>query len=134
MQKRSNEPSVTGSRLLLVEDQLDLAELMEQALSDEGNEVAHAHSVFEALSMLDSSRFDGAVLDVELRDGVVFPVADRLLELGIPYLFASAVYDQLVPVRHQRAPFLAKPFHVQGLQRAVREALGKVQPSAPARH
>jgi DNA-binding response OmpR family regulator len=134
MQKRSNEPSVTGPRLLLVEDQLDLAELMEQALADEGNEVAHAHSVFEALSMLDSSRFDGAVLDVELRDGVVFPVADRLLELGIPYLFASAVYDQLVPVRHQRAPFLAKPFHVQGLQRAVREALGKVQPSTPARH
>lgn len=134
MQKRSNEPSVTGPRLLLVEDQLDLAELMEQALADEGNQVAHAHSVFEALSMLDSSRFDGAVLDVELRDGVVFPVADRLLELGIPYLFASAVYDQLVPVRHQRAPFLAKPFHVQGLQRAVREALGKVQPSAPARH
>ncbi|QII30648.1 response regulator [Stenotrophomonas maltophilia] len=134
MQKRSNEPSVTGPRLLLVEDQLDLAELMEQALADEGNEVAHAHSVFEALSMLDSSRFDGAVLDVELRDGVVFPVADRLLELGIPYLFASAVYDQLVPVRHQRAPFLAKPFHVQGLQRAVREALGKVQPSPPARH
>ncbi|CAH0178375.1 response regulator [Stenotrophomonas lactitubi] len=134
MQKRSNEPSVTGPRLLLVEDQLDLAELMEQALADEGNEVAHAHSVFEALSMLDGSRFDGAVLDVELRDGVVFPVADRLLELGIPYLFASAVYDQLVPVRHQRAPFLAKPFHVQGLQRAVREALGKVQPSTPARH
>ncbi|WP_353099677.1 response regulator [Stenotrophomonas lactitubi] len=134
MQKRSNEPSMTGPRLLLVEDQLDLAELMEQALADEGNEVAHAHSVFEALSMLDSSRFDGAVLDVELRDGVVFPVADRLLELGIPYLFASAVYDQLVPVRHQRAPFLAKPFHVQGLQRAVREALGKVQPSPPARH
>lgn len=134
MQKRSNEPSVTGPRLLLVEDQLDLAELMEQALADEGNEVAHAHSVFEALSMLDSSRFDGAVLDVELRDGVVFPVADRLLELGIPYLFASAVYDQLVPVRHQRALFLAKPFHVQGLQSAVREALGKVQPSPPARH
>jgi DNA-binding response OmpR family regulator len=134
MQKRSNEPSVTGPRLLLVEDQLDLAELMEQALADEGNEVAHAHSVFEALSMLDSSRFDGAVLDVELRDGVVFPVADRLLELGIPYLFASAVYDQLVPVRHQRAPFLAKPFHVQGLQRAVREALGKAEPSPPARH
>lgn len=101
----NNERPAPLPRLLLVEDQLDLADLMEQALTDEGNEIAHANSVFEALGMLDSGHFDGAVLDVELRDGVVFPVADRLLELGIPYLFASAVYDQLVPVRHRRAPF-----------------------------
>ncbi|MCW2067689.1 UNVERIFIED_ORG: DNA-binding response OmpR family regulator [Stenotrophomonas maltophilia] len=130
----SNERPTPLPRLLLVEDQLDLADLMEQALTDEGNEIAHANSVFEALGMLDSGHFDGAVLDVELRDGVVFPVADRLLELGIPYLFASAVYDQLVPVRHRRAPFLAKPFHVQGLQHAVREALGRTPPSPAPSH
>ncbi|TDB32515.1 response regulator [Stenotrophomonas sp. TEPEL] len=130
----NNERPAPLPRLLLVEDQLDLADLMEQALTDEGNEIAHANSVFEALGMLDTGHFDGAVLDVELRDGVVFPVADRLLELGIPYLFASAVYDQLVPVRHRRAPFLAKPFHVQGLQRAVREALGRTTTAPPQPH
>lgn len=130
----SNERAANGQRLLLVEDQLDLADLMEQALADEGNEVTHANSVFEALGMLEHGHFDGAVLDVELRDGVVFPVADRLLELGIPYLFASAVYDQLVPTRHRRAPFLAKPFHVQGLQRAVRDALGSMSSTKAPRH
>ncbi len=81
--------------LLLVEDQLDLAALMEQALEDAGDQVTHAYSVFDALGLLDNQRFDGAVLDVELRDGVVFPVADRLTELGIPFLFVSAVYDQI---------------------------------------
>ncbi len=93
--------------LLLVEDQLDLAALMEQALEDAGDQVTHAYSVFDALGLLDNQRFDGAVLDVELRDGVVFPVADRLTELGIPFLFVSAVYDQLVPQRHRRAAFVA---------------------------
>ncbi|HEL4257216.1 response regulator [Stenotrophomonas maltophilia] len=119
-------PRTTGQppcNLLLVEDQFDLAALMEQALEDNGDHVTHAYSVFDALGLLDRQRFDGAVLDVELRDGVVFPVADRLAELKIPYLFVSAVYDQLVPARHRRAPFVAKPFHIEGLQRAVRQTL-----------
>lgn len=110
--------------LLLVEDQLDLATLMEHALEDVGDQVTHAYSVFDALGLLDTERFDGAVLDVELRDGVVFPVADRLAELGIPYLFVTAVYDQLVPQRHRRAAFVAKPFHVSQLQDTVRRVLG----------
>ncbi len=110
--------------LLLVEDQLDLAALMEQALEDAGDQVTHAYSVFDALGLLDNQRFDGAVLDVELRDGVVFPVADRLTELGIPFLFVSAVYDQLVPQRHRRAAFVAKPFHVGELQETVRRVMG----------
>ncbi len=59
--------------LLLVEDQLDLAALMEHAFEDAGDQVTHAYSVFDALGLLDTQRFDGAVLDVELRDGVVFP-------------------------------------------------------------
>ncbi|MDT3453950.1 response regulator [Stenotrophomonas pavanii] len=119
--------------LLLVEDQLDLAALKEQALEDGGGRVTHAYSVFDALGLLDTQRFDGAVLDVELRDGVVFPVADRLAELGIPYLFVSAVYDQLVPLRHRRATFVAKPFHIDRLQEAVQQVVGDAC-APPATH
>ena len=119
--------------------------------------MTHAYSVFDALGLRDTQQFDGAVLDVELRDGVVFPVADRLAELGIPYLFVSAVYDQLVPLRatvrwrgagcgasrwrgvrlpignyddqlvplrHRRATFVAKPFHIDRLQEAVQQVVG----------
>ena len=109
--------------LLLVEDQFDLATLMEQALQREGDQVTHAYSVFDALGLLDTRQFDGAVLDIELRDGVVFPVADRLAELGVPYLFVSAVYDQLVPARHRQGPAFAEPFHLEKLQQAVQHAL-----------
>lgn len=119
----TDTPTAQGRNLLLVEDQLDLADLVEHALVEDGSTVTHAYSVFEALSLLDKGRYDGAVLDVELRDGVVFPVADRLVEMGIPFVFASAVYDQLVPARHRQAPFLAKPFHVEDLQQAVNQAL-----------
>lgn len=118
--------------LLLVEDQLDLAALMEQAFEDAGDQVTHAYSVFDALGLLDTQRFDGAVLDVELRDGVVFPVADRLAELGIPYLFVSAVYNQLVPQRHRRAAFVAKPFHIDQLRETVRHVVGDARTEPPA--
>jgi len=127
----TEQPTANGRNLLLVEDQLDLADLVEHALVESGSSVTHAYSVFEALSLLEKGRYDGAVLDVELRDGVVFPVADRLVELGIPFLFASAVYDQLVPARHRDARFVTKPFHVDALQKAVNETLAV---AADARH
>lgn len=114
-----------GHDLLLVEDEFDLADLVEQALVDQGNRVIHAYSVFEAMSLLKDGQFDAAILDIELHDGVVFPVADRLADLGIPYLFASAVYQQVVPVRHQGAPFVAKPFHIPQLQDAVSATIQK---------
>lgn len=120
------QPDMSRRRcnLLLVEDQFDLAALMEQALEDGGGQVTHAYSVFDAMGLLEKQTFDGAVLDVELRDGVVFPVADRLAELGIPFLFVSAVYDQLVPQRHRSAAFVAKPFHIAQLQQAVQRVMG----------
>mgnify|MGYP000961337487 CR=1 FL=1 len=118
--------------LLLVEDQLDLAELVEDALTDSGNTITHAESVFEALSLLRNAQFDAAILDIELGDGVVFPVADRLTELGVPFLFASAVYDQVVPARHQKARFVAKPFHIPQLQEAVNQTLAQARLGRPA--
>ena len=112
-----------AARILLVEDDLHLAGFVEQALNDLGHEVTHAYSVLDALGQLENGTFDLAVLDVELRDGVVFPVADRLATANTPFLFASAVYGQLVPVRHQHVRFVAKPFHVEELQSAVQEML-----------
>lgn len=117
-------PSQPFARILLVEDDLHLAGFVEQALADLGHEVIHAHSVLDALNQLETTTFDLAVLDVELRDGVVFPVADRLASATTPYIFASAVYGQLIPMRHQHARFVAKPFHVDALQEAVRKIVG----------
>lgn len=128
MQKHGNDRS-REQCLLLVEDQLDLAELVEDALADQGNTVTHAESVFEALFLLREGTFDAAILDIELGDGVVFPVADRLAELGVPFVFASAVYDQVVPARHQKARFIAKPFHIPQLQEAVSATLAQSRPA-----
>ena len=127
----------TGRTVLVVEDEVELSRLFIEVLQDAGHTVVTADSVTDALSALTGQRFDAAILDVELRDGPVFPVADRLAALGTPFLFASAVYYQVVPREHQQVPFVTKPFDIRLLQQRVAEALatqdtssGRVQASS----
>ena len=111
--------SESGSVILVVEDEIELSRLFVEALGDAGFRVVPAYSVADALSALASQTVDAAILDVELRDGPVFPVADQMAARGIPFLFASAVYFQAVPKRHQGAPFVTKPFSVKELLHLV---------------
>ena len=43
-----------------------------------------------ALTLVETEAVDCAVLDYKLIDGTSLPVADALLERGVPFLFASA--------------------------------------------
>ncbi|MGK3893868.1 hypothetical protein, partial [Enterococcus faecium] len=47
-----------------------------------------------ALARLDPHRLLCAILDVRLRDGEVFPAADRLKAAGVPIIFHSGHADQ----------------------------------------
>jgi len=114
-----------GHTVLVVEDEIELSRLFIEVLKESGHTAIPAYSVSDALSVIAHQRFDAAILDVELRDGPVFPVADRLAALGTPFLFASAVYYQVVPRAHQQVPFVSKPFEVNVLQQRVEEALAK---------
>jgi DNA-binding LytR/AlgR family response regulator len=70
----------------------------------------------EALDLLASGeRIDLAVLDINLEDEAVFPIADVLAEQGVPFLFATG-YDQgSIPARYQHVPRWEKPFDPQSL-------------------
>lgn len=114
-----------GRTVLVVEDEIELSRLFIEVLNESGHTAIPAYSVSDALSVIAHQRFDAAILDVELRDGPVFPVADRLAALGTPFLFASAVYYQVVPRAHQLVPFVSKPFDVKVLQQRVEEALAR---------
>ena len=101
--------------VLLLEDEVDISAMLREALTEAGFPVIAAWSVGDALATLARQNVDAAILDVELRDGVAFPVADLLLKRHIPYVFASAVYQQAVPRAHQGAPFFAKPYEISQL-------------------
>lgn len=61
------------------------------------------------LHLLMEDQIDGAVLDINLGDGMVFVLADELTERGIPFVFATA-YDELLPDRFLKAKRCIKPY------------------------
>lgn len=122
----------TGATVLVVEDEIELSRLFVEVLTAAGYTAVPAYSVTDALAAMAHQRFDAAILDVELRDGAVFPVADRLAAQGIPYLFASAIYFQAIPKAHQEVPFVGKPFNVDDLLLRVEQIISGVALSARA--
>jgi DNA-binding NtrC family response regulator len=81
-----------GENILICEDEpfiaLDLAASVEEA---GGRVVGPAASIAEAERLLASATVQGAILDVHLTDGEVTPVAQRLMEAGIPVIVQTGV-------------------------------------------
>ena len=110
-------------RLLLVEDEPELAALIQDGLRSAGYRTVAAARVADALRLLESEAFDGAVLDINLGEELVFPVADRLAERGIPFLFASGG-TAAIPAEYRTRPFIAKPYPLPQLVAVLRAMMG----------
>ena len=92
---RQRPAPLGGRHLLVAEDEYLVAAALAYALEDLGAEViGPAATVGEALALVrtHAERIDGAVLDVNLRDERIYPVADILTELGVPFVFTTG-YD-----------------------------------------
>jgi len=104
---------LVGRHILLVEDEYLIVEAMEEWLSQAGAVVVGpAPSVEQALELIagEADTLDGAVLDVNLGRGeTAYPIADRLNELGVPYLFATGDVRIIGRPAHQGRPRLEKP-------------------------
>ena len=103
-----------SKRVLIVEDEVLVAMLVEDGLHDAGAEVVGpATTVGEALRLIEGVVHDGglsaAVLEIDLAGEAAWPVADRLAALGVPFLFATG-YGEGCDTGGHAAPVLHKPF------------------------
>ena len=99
--------------------------LLEGMLTDLGHTVAaEAGTVEEALKLAKETEFDVAVLDVNLNNRPITPVAEMLVERGVPFVFASGYGQRGVPEAFRNSPTLQKPFQVEALAKAIDAALG----------
>ena len=82
--------SIPPLRILILEDEPLILMEMSFAIEDEGARAAGAHTVARALAAIAEMRPDAAILDVNLGRGTTCePVAERLKELGVPFLLHS---------------------------------------------
>jgi DNA-binding response OmpR family regulator len=108
-------------RILLVEDEFIIAQMLTDALADAGYEVVGPFfRVAPAEQAAAEVEIDAAILDVNVAGQLAYPVADRLADRGIPYAFLSG-YDNraLAPERHKPAATVRKPFEPEKVGRIV---------------
>lgn len=103
-------------RVLVVEDELLVAMMIEDCIDDLGHKVAGpVRDVAGALYLLAQAPVDFAILDINLGDNTSFPLADALAQRGIPFIFATA-HPSLGPDhRHRNVKILQKPFDCDDL-------------------
>ena len=114
--------SLTGARLLVVEDETLVAIMVEDMLSDLGCVVVNvAGSVSTGLAFVadPSLALDGAILDVNLGGEKVYPVADALTAKGVPFMFATGYGISGIAESYSHLPALAKPYEPQLLERVL---------------
>lgn len=120
-----SEESLTGLKILLVEDEAMIAMLVEDMLTDSGaTVVGPAGGVKAALEAISSEQIDGALLDVNLGGEQSFDVADALARRRIPFVFVTGYGGQGVRERYPDAPTLQKPFVTSDLERALSTLAG----------
>jgi DNA-binding response OmpR family regulator len=115
-------------RILVVEDEMLIAMVIEDAVHDSGGQVVGPAATLEkALKLGEEGEFDAAILDVTIRGGKVYPVAELLLKRGIPFVFASGYGDWALPEELRDKPRLTKPFTAAALEEQIRLLYGKAQ-------
>ena len=119
-------PSLEGRRVLVVEDEYMLVLDLEESLRAAGaTVVGPVPSVAEAMTILDEEEaLDAAVLDVNLGGEMAYPVADRLLALGVPFVFATGYGEADIPARLGHVPRCEKPVDLARVAQALAQAVG----------
>ncbi len=112
------------ARILIVEDEMLVAMLIEDTVLDLGHQViGPAMRLETAMSVAASEDIDFAILDINLAGKQSFPVADQLTERGIPFMFASGYGAAGLADPYREAAILQKPFSPEQIASALSRRL-----------
>ncbi len=107
-----------GRRVLVVEDEALVAMMIQEFLTEYGHSVVGPIGrASEALVAAKATDYDAAILDINLGDGMAYPVADILSARGVPFVFITGYEADTVDDRFSHVPVLQKPIERQALQR-----------------
>ena len=121
---RRDSRRATQQRLLLVEDEFLLSTVLAADLQAAGYEVlGPCATVSAAMDAVQSKAFDGAILDINLKGELVYPVAEELERRRIPFMFLSGYALANMPERFRAHPRLPKPTDLTVILREVQNLL-----------
>ena len=131
-------PPIGAKAILVVDDEVEIAGVLAEALERLGHHVEVASGGGRALELLTQRAYDLVISDTKMPgvDGVALygEIARRFPVLRERVVFLTG--DVLDPekrafIERTGAPFLTKPFDVQEVRRVVHQVLARDAPSAP---
>jgi CheY-like chemotaxis protein len=115
---------LNGLSILVVEDETIISFLIEDMLADLGcTDVWHAGGLNAALALVHKRKPDAAVLDVNLSGQPVYPLAEELAAIGVPFIFATGYGREGIPRDWTVRPVIQKPFNLAALATALSAVL-----------
>ena len=125
MANTTKTAQLRGARVLIAEDEYTIAMFLADYLELQGAEVVGPAGNLDALAeLVDQQPIDAALLDINLGGEMVYPLADRLIQAGVPFLLTSG-YDDNIPPRFADAPRCSKPYRLETLNQALRDTLAR---------
>ena len=123
-------------KVLVVDDEPDLLELLELTLSRMGLDTTRAQTVAEAIKLLDTQVFDLCLTDMRMPDGEGLAVVEHITEknLDVPVAVITAfgsAENAVAALKAGAFDYLAKPVALEQLRALVKQAL-KVPEKATA--
>src|SRR5512141_2882850 len=115
-------------RVLLIDDEPDLLELLELTLSRMGLDTTRAETVSEALALLDAESFDLCLTDMRLPDGEGLRVVEHINQKGLDVPVAvitayGSAENAVAALKAGAFDYLAKPVALEQLRALVKQAL-----------
>lgn len=127
-------PILAGAAILVVEDEFYLAFELKAAVERAGGIVAGPFAdAASAIAHLVEARIDGAVVDVNLGNGISTLVADALIERAVPFLFLTGYDAAALPDRFGGVERIEKPADLCAVMRKLRVLVGPGEGQAAAR-
>ncbi len=105
--------------ILIIDDDVDIAMIITDMLTDHGFGVTHARSSEEAFTILTDRSFHLIILDINLPDAIGFEVCRELRKVSeVPVIFASArtsETDRIMGLDIGGDDYIPKPFSMKEL-------------------
>ncbi len=118
------------TRILLLEDDISLIDVLEYSLQKNGFDVETVRTVSDALNLIIDpvSHFDLLILDVTLPDGTGFEVCEKVREQNeqLPIIFLTAADEEVNIIRGLDCggdDYITKPFKIGELCSRIRALL-----------
>jgi CheY-like chemotaxis protein len=128
-----DECALEALRILYLEDESLVAMNIVTVLEAAGAVVDDCTSMGEAFTALDQENYDLALLDVNIREKMSFPVAEAALAKGLPLVFVTGYGREVLPPEWRGHTVCEKPCTQADLCAAIHEAMDKrgIDPSSP---